>query len=81
MIITIYIKVITKTSYDKVIEDNTDLFDGKRTIKIKTTAAPIDGEANKKIIEILAKYFSRARSKIKITHGLSNCSKIVQIDD
>jgi hypothetical protein len=50
-----------------------------KTLKIKLTAAPVDGEANKKLIALLADHFDVAKSKIKIVSGLTSKNKIVEI--
>ncbi|MDH5765875.1 MAG: DUF167 family protein [Gammaproteobacteria bacterium] len=38
-------------------------------IKIRTTAPPVDGKANKQLIEFLANIFNVARSNINILSG------------
>lgn len=48
-------------------------------LKIKTTAAPVDGEANTALIKILSKHFNVAKSHIKIKKGLAGRNKIVEI--
>lgn len=47
--------------------------------KVKLTAAPVDGEANKMLIEILAKHFKVAKSLVKIVGGKSVKIKMVDI--
>jgi uncharacterized protein YggU (UPF0235/DUF167 family) len=37
-----------------------------KSLKIKTTVAPIDGEANQALIKLLSKHFNIAKSQIKI---------------
>jgi len=67
------IKVIPKSSLNKVIRlSDTDL-------KVKLTSPPVDGEANKKLIEILSKEYNVAKSKIKILKGEMSKSKVVEI--
>jgi len=68
------IKVIPKSSLNKVIRlSDTDL-------KVKLTSPPVDGEANKKLIEILSKEYNVAKSKIKIVKGETRKNKIVNIE-
>jgi hypothetical protein len=50
-----------------------------KTLKIKLTAAPVDNEANKKLINLLSEHFDISKSKIKIVSGLTSKNKIVEI--
>ena len=50
------------------------------TLKIKLTAAPVEGEANESLINILGKHFNVARNQIKIKSGRSGRNKIVEIN-
>lgn len=47
--------------------------------KIYVTAAPEQGKANKKMIELLAEYFKVAKSQIRIIKGEISKNKIVEI--
>lgn len=49
-------------------------------IKLRITAAPISGKANKHCIIFLAKALQVPKSNIHILHGETNRSKVVQID-
>ncbi len=54
--------VVPRSSINKfVLEEN--------GLKLKVTSPPVEGEANKKIIEILAKEFSCAKTSIKLHSG------------
>lgn len=44
-------------------------------LKIKTTAAPIDGKANKEVCQLLAKLFGVAKSKVNLLSGQTNRHK------
>lgn len=70
---TIKIKVIPRSSFNEIIE----LPDG--SLKIKLTAPPVDGEANKKLIDFLSKEWKITKSKIKIIKGEKSKEKIVEI--
>ncbi|OGH86333.1 MAG: YggU family protein [Candidatus Magasanikbacteria bacterium RIFOXYC12_FULL_33_11] len=68
------IKVIPKSSLNKIIKlSDTEL-------KVKLTSPPVDGEANKKLIEILSKEYKVAKSKIKIVKGETSKNKVVEIE-
>ena len=56
-----------------------DSIDG--IIKIHTTAKAVDGEANKKIIQMLADFFQRKKYQIKIVSGEKQRKKIIEILD
>jgi uncharacterized protein (TIGR00251 family) len=44
-------------------------------LKIKTTAAPVDGQANAKIYQLLAKLFGVAKSRIVLLNGQTSRDK------
>jgi uncharacterized protein (TIGR00251 family) len=52
--------------------------DGIITVHLKSP--PVDGKANKELIELLAKKFNVSKSQIKIKAGLSSKNKLVEID-
>ena len=47
--------------------------------KVYVAAAPEQGKANKKMIELLAQYFKVAKSQIRIIKGKISRNKIVEI--
>jgi uncharacterized protein len=51
------------------------------TIKIRLTAAPVDGKANQALIEYLSNVFDISSSKIEIIAGQTNRNKLVSILD
>ena len=55
-----------------------ELADGSLTVDLKSP--PVDGKANKELIELLAKKFGVSKSKINIKLGLSSKYKLVEID-
>lgn len=69
----IYVKVIPRSSRNEVIEVNKDEY------RIKITAAPVGGEANKMLIKVLAKHFDISKSLIEIVGGKSAKIKIIDI--
>ncbi|MCB1562755.1 MAG: DUF167 domain-containing protein [Alphaproteobacteria bacterium] len=54
--------------------------DGNPLYKIYVTAAPEDGKANKAVIALLAKTLGIPKSALKITRGLTNRNKTIQLD-
>lgn len=71
----IYIKVSPRSSKNEV----TKISEGE--YKVKLTAAPVGGQANSALVEILAKHFNVAKSLVKIVGGKSAKTKIVDIID
>jgi len=50
------------------------------SLKIYLTAPPVDGKANKALIELLAEHFSVKKAQITITKGLQSRHKTINID-
>ena len=50
------------------------------SLKIKLTAPPVDGAANKQLVEVLAKEFRVKKSAITIVRGETSKNKIVYIE-
>lgn len=69
----VYIKVIPRSSVNKVEK----ISEGE--YKVKITAPPVDGEANKKLVEVLADYFDVSKSQVNIVGGKSARVKIIDI--
>jgi uncharacterized protein (TIGR00251 family) len=53
---------------------------GEENYKVRVDAPASEGEANKRLIEILSEYFNVPKSSIKILKGFKNRNKIVNID-
>ena len=72
---TINIRVLPRSSCNEVAGKMSN-----GTLKVKLTTPPINGEANKALLKLLAKHFNIPKSKIKIAKGLTNKNKIIQIE-
>jgi uncharacterized protein (TIGR00251 family) len=72
----ITVKVTPRSSRNEVVGI---LEDG--TVKIKLTAAPVEGLANKALVEFLAEVLDIAKSKIEIIGGMTGRNKLVTILD
>lgn len=70
----IKVKVFTKEKKEQIIKKKEDSFD----IKIKQE--PIQGAANKKLIEVLSDYFNIPAKKVRILKGFKRRNKIVEIN-
>jgi len=69
----IKIKVIPKSSRAQITED----LEGHLRVKLKS--APVQGKANKELIELLARHYQVAKSQIKIIKGQTSKNKTVDI--
>ncbi|HDO23369.1 MAG TPA: YggU family protein [Nitrospirae bacterium] len=49
------------------------------TVKVKLTSAPVDGAANKQLIELLAKELGIRKSAFKIIRGEKSRNKVIRI--
>lgn len=50
------------------------------TYRVAVTASPIEGKANKAVIELLAEYFDVPKSSVYIHAGAAGRKKIIEID-
>lgn len=71
---TIKVKIIPRSSQNKIIEE-------EGYLKIKLTAPPVEGKANKALIAFLSKEWGLPKSKITIVRGKTSKNKIIEIED
>jgi uncharacterized protein (TIGR00251 family) len=69
-----YVKVIANASKPEVIAVD------KENLRIKVDAQPVGGEANKRLVEILAAYFSVPQNAITIVRGIKSTRKIIEVN-
>ena len=69
----IKVKVLPKSSRNQIIGREGDLF------KVKLTSPPVEGKANKALIELLAKRLGIAKKRIEIISGKCSRLKTVRI--
>jgi uncharacterized protein len=67
------VRVIPRSSRSEIVGE----YDG--ALKVKLNSPPIDGEANKELIALLAKTFHVSKSDIEIISGQTNKNKQVKI--
>lgn len=70
----IYVKASPRSSKNEVIK----ISEGE--YKVKITAAPVDGQANDMLINVLAKFFDVPKSRVNIVGGKSAKIKMVDIN-
>ena len=71
--VTTRVQLQPKSSRDEIVG-----FHGGR-LKIKITAPPVDGKANKKLIEFLSKTLGVSKSSVEIIKGISSKLKTLAI--
>lgn len=71
MKLTIHVNTNTKREKVEKIDE--------KTYRIKFFAVREKGKANEKLVEILSEYFNVSKNSIKILHGHTNSTKLVQI--
>lgn len=54
--------------------------DGGLLLRVYVTVVPEDGKANQAVIALLAKELGVAKSRLTITHGLTDKHKTIRID-
>jgi uncharacterized protein (TIGR00251 family) len=69
---TLTIKMIPRSSQNKVIGVENG------ALKLKLTAAPIEGEANKAVIDFLSKWLRKPKSFIELMKGQQSRHKLVR---
>lgn len=53
--------------------------DEKGVLTVRVNAPPVDGRANQRVIELLAKHFGTSKSKIELVSGGKAKTKIFKI--
>ena len=49
------------------------------TLIVRVNAPPIDGKANKRVIDLLAGYLNKPKSSIELLHGTSGKKKVFEV--
>jgi len=70
----IKVRVIPSASKEKIVEEEDSL-------KVYLTSPPQKGKANKRLLEIISKYFHLKKSSLKIVKGTTSSNKLIQIID
>jgi hypothetical protein len=72
--VKVRVKVIPRAREKEILK----LGDG--SLKVKLTAPPVDGKANKQLIELIAEYYKVKKSQVTIVSGEKSRNKIIYID-
>ena len=71
--LTLNIKVEPRSSKSGIVGPYGD------ALKVKLTSPPVEGKANKELIEVLAKGFKIAKKNVEIISGQSSKNKVVRL--
>ena len=69
------VRVVTRSRKTGIEELNGD------HIRVRVASPPVNERANNELIEIIARYYNRKKSAVRITKGLRSRNKIVEIAD
>jgi len=69
---TYNIRVIPNAKQNKLVQE-------QNRLKVYLVAPPVDGKANKALIEFLSDYFKVKKSAVSIVRGLKGREKVVNI--
>lgn len=75
----IRVRLQPKASRSGITGYKVDPASGDQVLQVRVTAPPVDGKANKALIQLLAKEFKTPRSKIKIVQGETSRDKVVEL--
>ena len=70
----IKVKILPKSSKNQIVGREGDLF------KVKVVAPPIEGKANKALVDLLARKLRVPKGAIEIISGKSSKLKLIRID-
>lgn len=77
----IRVRLQPKASRNEITGYKEDPSTGEKVLQARVTAPPIDGKANKALIQLLAKEFKTPKSKIRILQGETSRDKLVEIPE
>lgn len=67
------IKVIPNASKSRVVQE-------KDLLKVYVKSPPVDGKANRELIEVLAEHYNVKKNTVEIVHGETSRMKVVRIE-
>ncbi len=77
----IFVKVKLKAKEEKVKKAEATLFDNQENhFEVFVKEPPLEGRANKRVIQLIAEYFNIPLSKIKIIQGFKSREKVLEIN-
>lgn len=70
----LHVKVVPRASKNEIVGIGSD-----GALKVRVTAAPVDGAANEAVIKLLSEALKIPKSNIDIVAGLTSTSKLVSL--
>lgn len=70
----IKVKVIPNAKKERVVDEH-------KLLKVYVNAPPVEGKANKRLLEILAEYFKVKKGEITVVRGQTSREKLIEIDE
>lgn len=52
----------------------------ENSFQVSVPALPVDGQANREIVEVLADYFGVSKSSVRILSGAASKKKLIYVD-
>ena len=68
------VRVLPRSSENKIVGTMAN-----GVLKVKLTAAPVDGQANSALIDLLSRHYSTAKHKILLRRGFYSKNKLIEI--
>lgn len=75
----IRVRLQPKASKNEITGWKEDPATGDQVLQVRVTAPPVDGKANKALIQLLAKEFKTPKSKIHIVQGETSRDKVIEL--
>ena len=75
----IRVRLQPKASSNEITGWKEDPATDEQVLQVRVTAPPVDGKANKALIQLLAKEFKVPKSKIRIIQGETSRDKLVEL--
>ncbi len=76
----ILVHVVPWSKKIKVSQEGKDLLTNRPIYKINLTAKPVNGEANKQLIEVVADYFKVKKRFVNLEKGNTSRLKLIKIE-
>jgi uncharacterized protein (TIGR00251 family) len=73
--VLVKIRVVPRSKYIEIEER------GKDSLRVRLLSPPTDGRANNELIAVLARYYNKRKSEIKIKTGLRSRDKLIEVKD
>ncbi len=73
--VRIRVQVIPRASRDEIV-----FCDEEEPIRVRVTSAPVEGAANRSLVELFSRRLRLGKSKIRVVSGLRSKNKVVEVE-